>query len=70
MCPGMTVNCNCLMRGSAAIAWTSAAYIPGPPGSRGAQLLFNIVESVVGDTIQNQYNPNTKATLINKSITQ
>ena len=66
VCPNTIVNI-CKTQGSAAIAWSSATYI-GPASTRGtAQLQFNIM-SEIPHTKHDEYNPNTIATLVNKSV--
>ena len=67
VCPNATVNFYCSTWGSTTIAWSSDAYI-GPAGSHGtSQLQFNI-ESDVKHTKRDEYNSDTVATLINKSV--
>ena len=69
VCPNTIVNFLCRTQRSTVIAWSSAAYI-GPASAHGtAQLQFNIT-SKVPYTKQDEHNPNTMATLVNKSIDQ
>ena len=69
VCPNTTINFSCKTQGSITIAWSSAAYI-GPTRAHGtAQLQFNIW-SEVPCTRQDENNPTTIATLIDKSAAQ
>ena len=63
LCPGEEVTITCETRGSIVIAWTSEEYI----GARGTRLEFGIFHSI-GNTYTSHMNPNTVATLINKTV--
>ena len=62
VCLGREINFTCQTSGSQSIAWTSSQYID-PDGSRLDFAQFN----TVGQTKPSPINPNTTATLINKT---
>ena len=63
LCPGEEVTITCKTRGSIVISWASEEYI----GARGIQLWFNTFDNI-GNTHASHMNPNTVATLINKTV--
>ena len=63
LCPGEEVTITCEIRGSPVLAWASEEYI----GARGTRLEFAAFDSI-GDTRTSHMNPNTVATLINKTV--
>ena len=63
LCPGEEVNITCEARESSLIAWASDDYI----GADGVQLEFILFDSI-GTTRTSSMNPNTVATLINKTV--
>ena len=62
VCPGEPVTFTCVTKGSSTIAWRSEEYIE----VGGTQLQFAVFNNV-GDTRTSIVNPNTVATLINKT---
>ena len=62
VCPGQEITFNCETRGSQFVAWTSNEYIESD-GTRLDFAQFN----TVGQTKTSPINPNTIATLINKT---
>ncbi|MCG8621744.1 MAG: hypothetical protein MJE68_07065 [Proteobacteria bacterium] len=62
VCPGQEINYTCETRGSQTLAWASDEYIEAD----GSQLDFATFNTV-GDTRTSPVNPNTVATLINKT---
>ena len=62
LCPGEEINITCETRGSTIIAWTSNEYIE----QGGTQLEFATFNTV-GEVRISPVNPNTVATLINKT---
>ena len=63
LCPGEEVNITCETRGSPILAWTSDEYIE----QSGSYLEFTPFNNV-GETRVSPVNPNTVATLINKTV--
>ena len=63
LCPGEEVTITCETRGSIVISWVIEEYI----GARGTRLDFAIFNDI-GDTRASHMNPNTVATLINKTV--
>ena len=63
LCPGEEVTITCKTRGSALLAWASEEYI----GARGTRLEFATFNNI-GDIRTSHMNPNTVATLINKTV--
>ena len=63
LCPGEEANIICETRGSSIIAWTSEEYI-----ERGGTQLEFATFNRVGETRVSPVNPNTVATLIEKSV--